>query len=358
MSLQQPDKSVTREDFKVAIICALVKECEAVLAVFDQLWGRLHLGKSEGDDNEYSFGSIGAHNVVLVHTPGKGKTRAASAASNCRTSFPKVSLCLVVGICGGVSSNPERREPMLLGDVVISNSIVQYDFGKHYETFERTDTITENLPPPKSNMNALLKKLATWKYRQGLQERTAEHLGELEQCENQDIRNSARYPLPPAEDKLFAASYIHRHHHGSRCDTCRRTNGVCNDAVNMSCAELGCDEHLVDRCVGVINDALKTDGTSRACIVERRGPAVHFGGYASGDIVLKSGEHRDVIAKKEKIIAFDMEGAGVWEKFLHCLVIKGISDYADSHKNKGFQEYAAATAAACMKAFLEHWPAG
>ncbi len=71
---------------------------------------------------------------------------------------------------------------------------------------------------------------------------------------------------------------------------------------------------------------------------------------------MKSGEDRDQIARVEKIIAFEMEGAGVWEKFHHCLVIKGIAaDYADSHKNKAFQLYAAATAAACMKAFLEVW---
>jgi hypothetical protein len=36
-------------------------------------------------------------------------------------------------------------------------------------------------------------------------------------------------------------------------------------------------------------------------------------------------------------------------------VIKGACDYADSHKNKVWQRYAAATAAACMKAFLDNW---
>jgi nucleoside phosphorylase len=32
-----------------------------------------------------------------------------------------------------------------------------------------------------------------------------------------------------------------------------------------------------------------------------------------------------------------------------CLVIRGICDYADSHKNKAWQGYAAATAAAYAK---------
>jgi hypothetical protein len=70
---------------------------------------------------------------------------------------------------------------------------------------------------------------------------------------------------------------------------------------------------------------------------------------------MKSGEHRDKLAKAAKIIGFEMEGAGVCDN-LRCLIIKGISDYADSHKNKVWQQYAAATAASCCKAFLEILP--
>jgi nucleoside phosphorylase len=40
-----------------------------------------------------------------------------------------------------------------------------------------------------------------------------------------------------------------------------------------------------------------------------------------------------------------------------CLVIRGICDYADSHKNKKWQGYAAATAAACAKELLSVIPA-
>jgi hypothetical protein len=39
-----------------------------------------------------------------------------------------------------------------------------------------------------------------------------------------------------------------------------------------------------------------------------------------------------------------------------CLVIRGICDYADSHKNKRWQEYAAATAAAYAKELLNIIP--
>jgi hypothetical protein len=57
---------------------------------------------------------------------------------------------------------------------------------------------------------------------------------------------------------------------------------------------------------------------------------------------------------REKVIAFEMEGAGAWD-YLPTVVIKSVCDYADSHKNKEWQGYAAATAAACVKALLEEW---
>lgn len=53
-----------------------------------------------------------------------------------------------------------------------------------------------------------------------------------------------------------------------------------------------------------------------------------------------------------KVMAFEMEGAGMWQN-LPTVVIKGVCDYADSHKSKEWQKYAAATAAACTRAFLK-----
>lgn len=70
--------------------------------------------------------------------------------------------------------------------------------------------------------------------------------------------------------------------------------------------------------------------------------------------MIKSGYHRDDIATREKVIAFEMEGAGIWDNF-PTIIIKGVCDYADIHKNKKWQRYAAATAAACMKSILKEW---
>lgn len=83
-------------------------------------------------------------------------------------------------------------------------------------------------------------------------------------------------------------------------------------------------------------------------------PSIHFGAVASSDSVMKSGTHRDRIAKAEKVIAFEMEAAGVWDQ-LPTHVVKGVSDYADCHKNDMWREFASASAWACTKAVIEKW---
>jgi nucleoside phosphorylase len=49
-----------------------------------------------------------------------------------------------------------------------------------------------------------------------------------------------------------------------------------------------------------------------------------------------------------------MESAGIFQR-LAGVVIKAVCDYADSHKNKSWQDYAAATAASATKALLEQY---
>lgn len=48
-----------------------------------------------------------------------------------------------------------------------------------------------------------------------------------------------------------------------------------------------------------------------------------------------------------------MEAAGLSNGF-PCVVIRGICDYADSHKNDQWHPYAAAVAAACAKELLTY----
>jgi hypothetical protein len=83
------ERPTSRDDFNVAIICALVLETDAVEASFDELWDDddQSLGQAAGDTNAYITGRIGRHNVVLVPMPGTGKVSAATVASNLKMSF-------------------------------------------------------------------------------------------------------------------------------------------------------------------------------------------------------------------------------------------------------------------------------
>jgi hypothetical protein len=132
---------------------------------------------------------------------------------------------------------------------------------------------------------------------------------------------------------------------------------VCTDVLKLSCAELRCEGSKsaprikLERAKGLGRNGLPL---TPADIQEAQKPWIHFGRIASGDVVMKSGIHCDQIALKEKVIAFEMEGAGVRDNF-PTVVIKSVYDYADNHKSKKWQQYAAAAAAACMKAFLEEW---
>jgi nucleoside phosphorylase len=79
---------------------------------------------------------------------------------------------------------------------------------------------------------------------------------------------------------------------------------------------------------------------------------VHYATIASGNRVIKNAAERDTVSKKfGGVLCFEMEAAGLMNSF-PCLVVRGICDYADSHKNKTWQAYAAGTAAACAKEVL------
>jgi nucleoside phosphorylase len=106
--------------------------------------------------------------------------------------------------------------------------------------------------------------------------------------------------------------------------------------------------------------------TCDACSVDRqeqRRPrdseeevAIHYGTIASGNQVIKHAAERDKLsAELSGILCFEMEAAGLMNSF-PCLVIRGICDYADSHKNKRWQPYAAGTAAAYAKELLSVLP--
>jgi hypothetical protein len=84
-------------------------------------------------------------------------------------------------------------------------------------------------------------------------------------------------------------------------------------------------------------------------------PKIFYGLIASGNKVIKDARVRDELAKQYGILCFETEAAGIMDIF-PCLVIRGVCDYSDSHKNKSWQGYAAVMAAAYTKEFLLHLP--
>src|SRR5215469_8938537 len=118
-----------REGFEIAIICALPLEADAVEALFDETYDKFSkvYGRQSGDKNTYITGKIGRHNIVLCYLPGIGKGSAAGAAATLQTSYTRIRLALVVGICGGVPS-PSSNTEIRLGDIIISDSVIEYDF--------------------------------------------------------------------------------------------------------------------------------------------------------------------------------------------------------------------------------------
>ncbi|UKZ49174.1 hypothetical protein TrVGV298_003417 [Trichoderma virens] len=85
---------------------------------------------------------------------------------------------------------------------------------------------------------------------------------------------------------------------------------------------------------------------------------IHCGLIASGNQVIKDAVLRDKLYETfdKNVFCVEMEAAGLMNDF-PCIVIRGICDYADSHKDKRWQNYAATVAAACAKAFLSVVPA-
>ncbi|RWA09398.1 hypothetical protein EKO27_g5703 [Xylaria grammica] len=301
----------THDAYNVAILCALDLERNGVRYMLDEEHQRLPT--QPGDSNSYTLGELHGHNVVLACLPSQqGKGAAATVATNMSRSFPSIKWRLFVGIGGGV---PSDKHDIRLGDVVVSMpegehaGVVQYDLGRATNSGFELKGFLWPLP-------ALLRNAA--------QDMRSDHLGRDNKIgEYMDTMftkwprmTSYKQPLEP--DILFSANVPHPD--GAR-------------ACTSSC----------DPSQAVARPMRQFDG-----------PEIHYGLIASGDAVIKNAAARDEIAERlGDVLCFEMEAAGLMTEY-PSIVIRGISDYADSHKNKNWQNYAAGTAAACAKEFLSY----
>lgn len=295
------------EDYTVGCIYALPVELAAAVESLDEK--HLPLLQDPTDNNSYTFGRIGEHNAVLACLPAgqKGANSAASVATQMRSKFKSIRFGLMVGIGGGV---PSDKSDIRLGDVVISQpsgqfgGVVQYDFGKigMGRHFVRTGTL--NSPP-----QVLLTALST------LQANDIRGKLSLSKHLSTIIQRLPKFAYPgAAHDELYKASFNHLG--GSICHNCNK-------------------QELVERDVRESPDVV-----------------LHYGTIASSNQVVKDAVTRDSLSSElGGVLCFEMEAAGLMNSF-PCLVIRGICDYADSHKHDEWQPYAAATATACAKELL------
>lgn len=349
----------SRDEFEVALVCSLPLEYDAVSLLFDQFWDENgdQYGRAIGDPNTYTTGRFGKFDVVLVLLPNTGKVSAASATASLRSSYPGLRLVILTGICGAVPSS-DAGDEILLGDVIISKTVVQYDYGGQYpDTFVAKDTTEDSLGRPDKNIRGLVAILKTARERERVEERAALLLEQIQGLAAKKLRRlkADTYQYPgAASDKLFEATYRHKHYNSTECLCALYHNysdPVCKESRLLACDVLGCDEkYVIPRQRLGINRQLEQQEPSE----EARVPSVFIGRFGSSDTRLRSGEHRDLTAKHYGVLAFEMEGAGVWDE-LPCIIVKGVCNYADSHTNNHWQNFAAATAASVAKSLVERY---
>ncbi len=306
----------THNDYQVGWICALPLEFAAAEAMLDTLHETLP--NRRDDENTYVLGSIRQHNIVIACLPVGvyGTTSATSVGMQMRASFPSLRFCLLVGVAGGA---PGPHADIRLGDVVVSKptggygGVLQYDYGKAVDDGEFVLTGMLDKPPA-----VLLTALARLQARHHLRgndihrfyKEALNKYGQLEEI----------FSFPGrADDALFLSDYSHVENRPSDCDNCDK-----------------------DR----IHTRPPRSSTH---------PRVFYGLVASANQVLRSAARRDALSRRHGILCFEMEAAGLIG-VLPCLVVRGIFDYCDSHKNKQWQGYASMTAAAYAKELLSVIP--
>jgi nucleoside phosphorylase len=304
-------------DYTVGWICALPIEMAAAKGMLDENYGKPN-EQDDSDKNNYCLGRIGKHNVVIACLPNGvyGTTSAAIVASQMLCSFTSVKIGLMVGIGGGV---PSEEHDIRLGDVVVSKpgqkfgGVVQYDFGKTLAGGEFIQTGSLNKPP-----QVLLTATASLETDHEMEESKIPQF--LSHMVERYPKMQTAYSYQGAEhDLLYRAGYDHIGNNNA-CEHCDISNKEERSIRDDNC------------------------------------PVIHYGTIASGNQVMKHGATRDRLREKLNVLCFEMEAAGLMDNF-PCLVVRGICDYADSHKNKRWQKYAAATAAAYAKELLEVIPA-
>ena len=323
-------------DYAVGWICALPKEQTAATAMLDYI--HPNLPKPPNDPKTYTLGSIGKHNIVVACLPkGRiGNNSAAISATQMIRTFSSIKVALMVGIGGGLPTKTK------LGDVVISApvdqypGVVQWDLGKTEQGGKFRRIGSQNSPP-----NALLTALTKMETRSQLSgSRIPDYLKEMEK---KWPNLTKEFTCPALHDERKVSPIKFRPgRQGWKIS--RLWEMLLNLLFFVSgWQQLSLTQYDADK---------DTSGHFEAQPEDIR---VHYGLIASGNQVVKDAELRDLVDRSlgGNVLCVEMEAAGLMN-IIPCIVIRGICDYADSNKNKDWQEYAASVAAASAKELLEY----
>jgi nucleoside phosphorylase len=316
--LTDTTKCAANNDYTVGWICAIATEYVAAHVFLDEKHDRPEY-VSPNDNNDYTLGKVGRHNVVIAVLPDGeyGTSSAAIVARDMLHSFPNIRIGLMVGIGGGA---PSPKHDIRLGDIVVSaprngrGGVFQYDFGKTIQDQSFQTTGFLNQPPAilRAAMNGLMAQYES----EGHQLETA-----IDNILEKKPRLQKKYKRPdPSNDRLYRSETTHPANDTTSCAI------VCgNDPSKL-----------------VLRPERSEDEDD---------PEIHYGLIASANRLMKDAIVRDRLAAEKDVLCFEMEAAGLMNHF-SCLVIRGICDYSDSHKNKEWQGYAAMAAAAYAKDLL------
>jgi nucleoside phosphorylase len=313
----QLDRLITNAiaPYRFGIITALPKEAAAVEAVFGGSSPLPSISRSA-----MSFRSLrclaadgGEHHVVLGQALRMGNNSASVAAASMLGQFQNITDILIVGIAGGVPNISAARtgdrcdDHVRKGDVVVSDSILQYDMLKLEE--DRDENRSRPMPA------------------------SARLLGAM-----QDLERDAERDVHDWEKYIAAA--------GLGPDWTRPGSDLLHDFEFGDGADLKVLEHKLTH--------PKQEGR------RAKTPLVHRATIGSANILLKNSRVRDSLRDRYKVRAIEMEGSGVadasWSFNVGYLAVRGICDYCDRKKDNRWQHYAALVAAAFSRGLLERVP--
>lgn len=288
------------------LLTALPEEFAAVRALIDNPQSVA----IEGDRADYVCGTMPGtestrpHPVVLTMIGETGTPAAAHAVANLLRSFDSVDQVVMVGIAAGVPNRQRPEQHVRLGDIVAATwNIVDFD---NVVDTPAGPQRRQEFPRRSALLGARAEALAI-EEADGERRPWEVHLAALLAKQPKLFRRP-----DPSTDVLYADD--------------RDTAAV------------------------VPHPSLEASG-------HRVGyPKVHLGRIGSSDRSMRNAESRDAFARRHQLRAIEMEGAGVgWASFAEgreSFVIRGISDYGDARVGKLWRPYAAAVAAAYLRALL------